>query len=671
MGFYSKSLRLKIIVPISIITIFTFAVLGVTNSAWHRHATTDIIHDSATRIASTLLSAIEEPMAIGDNEGTQMQLRKVAASYSDVTVFLTNFKGNITYSTDEEAVRKDLATVRPEQDIQNLLSASLTTPQEAGELLHIGGRPYFVAVNSIPNEPSCHHCHGASQPILGSMVLMQDVSPQFADLWNAEKMTIGLSLAGAAFLLLALLGFIKRMVISKVVCIADISDRIKDGDYNAEFDTCGDDELASLSDNLRVMVQTVQNQLEYNKSILHGIIIPLIVTDRDERVTFTNEPMRRILGLPEGRIAGRKMSELFAQCPPEHAQVARRVIASGASASGQLTYTGQDGAQYPLHYEVSPLTDANDAVVGAIATMIDLTQEEADKERIRAQRENLLHVADDVTEVATALTASADQLAHQMQELMNGMEQTSAQTGQVAAAMEEMNATVLEVAQNAGRAAEASTSASGVAKDGGQEVENTVMETRQMAETTQGLAQSLGSLSERAEDIGHVMNVINDIADQTNLLALNAAIEAARAGEAGRGFAVVADEVRKLAEKTMQATREVDGAIRGIQESAHDAVSAMDQTRDRATHTQSLATNAGSVLTRIVSQSDSIADMVRSIATAADQQSSTSDEINANVSSINQLSQDISQRISTANASIQDVAGMAKQLSTLVEKFRE
>jgi methyl-accepting chemotaxis protein len=258
-----------------------------------------------------------------------------------------------------------------------------------------------------------------------------------------------------------------------------------------------------------------------------------------------------------------------------------------------------------------------------------------------------------------------------MQELMNGMEQTSAQTGQVAAAMEEMNATVLEVAQNAGRAAEASTSASGVAKDGGQEVENTVMETRQMAETTQGLAQSLGSLSERAEDIGHVMSVINDIADQTNLLALNAAIEAARAGEAGRGFAVVADEVRKLAEKTMQATREVDGAIRGIQESAHDAVSAMDQTRDRATHTQSLASNAGSVLTRIVSQSDSIADMVRSIATAADQQSSTSDEINANVSSINELSQDISQRISTANASIQDVAGMAKQLSTLVEKFRE
>ena len=167
------------------------------------------------------------------------------------------------------------------------------------------------------------------------------------------------------------------------------------------------------------------------------------------------------------------------------------------------------------------------------------------------------------------------------------------------------------------------------------------------------------------------MSVINDIADQTNLLALNAAIEAARAGDAGRGFAVVADEVRKLAEKTMTATREVDAAITAIQQSAREAVTEMGNTRERAGHTGTMAENAGRVLGQIVSESDSIADMVRSIATAAEQQSSTSEEINLNVNGINELSQGISQRIAQANDAIQEVAAMAGKLSGLVEKFKE
>jgi methyl-accepting chemotaxis protein len=191
-----------------------------------------------------------------------------------------------------------------------------------------------------------------------------------------------------------------------------------------------------------------------------------------------------------------------------------------------------------------------------------------------------------------------------------------------------------------------------------------------VAEITESLAEALASLSSRAENIGKVMAVINDIADQTNLLALNAAIEAARAGEAGRGFAVVADEVRKLAEKTMTATKEVEGAISLIQQSTTDVVREMDTVKERVLNTSDMAKEAGGVLDQIVTHSDSIADMVRGIATAAEQQSATSDEINTSVTHINDLSQEVLSGIRESNKGIQEVSEMAQHLSELVAKFR-
>ena len=670
MNFIRNSLGVKIILPISIVTIVTFALLGLTNSTQHRSSTAALINQSATRVASILLAAIEEPMSIGDNEGTEEQLGKVARNYPDVTVFLTNFKGNITYSTDKGTIRRDLKDVRNAPDLLPLLDKGLHEEVTEGLQIKHEGKAYFVAVDTIPNEQACHHCHGSSQPILGTMVLFQDISPQMAEVAASERITAIISFAGAVFLLIVLALFIKKIVVNKIVTIADISNRIREGDYGATFEVQGHDELANLADNLKVMVQTVQDQLEYNKGVLEGIIIPLFVTDSDGCFNYINPPLRNILGMTEEETMGcTATATVFADSDEPH--VAEEVIKSGRSRNGQLTYTRSDGVSFPLHYEISPLTDAADNAVGAIGMMIDLTQEERDKARIRAQRENLLQVANEVTGVANQLHEAAQALSAQMEEVTGGMQQTAGQTAQVAAAMEEMNATVLEVAQNAGSASEQSDGASNVAKEGGTEVENTVEETRAVARTTEALAQTLNELSDKAENIGQVMTVINDIADQTNLLALNAAIEAARAGDAGRGFAVVADEVRKLAEKTMGATQEVDSAISAIQASAQEAVTEMQGTRERVGHTEEMATRAGDVLHQIVEQSNEIADMVRSIATAAEQQSSTSEEININVTGINELSQSISQRIAQANDSIQEVAAMSERLSDLVEKFKD
>jgi uncharacterized protein YoxC len=236
--------------------------------------------------------------------------------------------------------------------------------------------------------------------------------------------------------------------------------------------------------------------------------------------------------------------------------------------------------------------------------------------------------------------------------------------------MEEMNVSVIEVAKNASSVAESSGEANKVAQSGGEEMRATVEETRDLAQRAEQLAGSLNDLSEKAENIGRIINVINDIADQTNLLALNAAIEAARAGEAGRGFAVVADEVRKLAEKTMEATQEVEGAIASIQDSTRTAVQEMDDTRTRIESTADKAEESGKILQDIVQQSQQIADMVQSIATAAEEQSATSEEINASVSGINELSKTVSEGIQEASDSIRQVSEMANELSKMVEEFK-
>ncbi|KUG28713.1 methyl-accepting chemotaxis sensory transducer [hydrocarbon metagenome] len=669
MEIMARSIGVKVLVLVSALTIAAFTGLFLANSYWQHNGTVDQIRAAAERTSDLLRMAIEEPMALGKNQETTAQFDKVAKRYSDIRVFMTNYKGNITYATNQTDLRKDMAQVVSDAQFNDAVQKSLTTAAHTGSIMTVAGKSAFVEVASVANTPACHHCHGASKPILGSMVVIKDIEQEMGRLLDTQYKSAGISLLSLVALLICLLYFIRRSVINRIQTITKASHEISQGALDVTFSVHGHDELSNLAGNLAEMVGKIKDQLEYNKSILSGIIIPLFVADKNGNFDFVNAPLQDILGKHYKELVGRPVAESLSG---EHgAQVCAEVVATGASRSGFTRFTRADGKVYPLHYEISPLQNASGQTVGAIGVLIDLTQEERDKDRIRAQRENLLKVAQEVTDVAMNLSEASDELSRQMEELTRGVDTTAGETERVATAMEEMNATVLEVAKNAGQTAEASDVASQAAREGGREVQNTVTETRQVSERTESLAQSLGELSTRAENIGRVMAVIGDIADQTNLLALNAAIEAARAGEAGRGFAVVADEVRKLAEKTMLATTEVAEAIRDIQGSTRTVVSGMDETKAKVELTAQMAEKSGAVLGQIVDQSDRIADMVRNIAAASEQQSSTSDEVNQSVSHINELSQDISRQIQEANHRIAGVRDMSQHLAALVARFRE
>ncbi|WP_027723119.1 methyl-accepting chemotaxis protein [Maridesulfovibrio zosterae] len=667
MNFIRNSLGTKVLVLTSLLTSIVFFLLFLGNSFWQKNSMVDEIENTAHRYADMLQLAIREPMAKGDNSATTEKFAIVSKKYKDVEIYLTNFKGNITYATQAQEIRSDLTAKFDNPELINLFERSLKEPLEEGRLAKLDGRNVFVEVETIKNEKKCYHCHGHRQPILGSLMMVQDVTPQFVALHESQYKGAALSLGGLLSLLAALLFFMRRSIVSRIKVISGAADEFIDGNLNANFKVDCCDELGSLGEHLGKMASQIKDQLVYNSGVLSGINVPMFVVDKDQRISFVNEPLQKIMNKSESDILGSSVENYFMH---EGKPLTEEAISLNGCPEGLLRYNREDGIEFPLRYQVCSLLNAEREIVGAIAVMVDLTAEEASRIHIEQQQEALLEVANEVTEVSKNLLVYCNDLALQMNELTAGVDTTAMQTGQVATAMEEMNATVLEVAQNTGETAEASERANTVARDGGGVVSKTVKEIHLVTETTDKLSEMLTDLSVKAENIGEVMSVINDIADQTNLLALNAAIEAARAGEAGRGFAVVADEVRKLAEKTMTATNEVEGAINQIQQGTSNVVDEMGGVRSRVDNTVKLAEGAGGVLDEVVTESVKIADMVRTIATAATQQSSTSDEINNSVTEINNLSHTLSEGIQNANAGIQDVSEMAQKLSQLVERFK-
>ena len=297
--------------------------------------------------------------------------------------------------------------------------------------------------------------------------------------------------------------------------------------------------------------------------------------------------------------------------------------------------------------------------------------EEARKRAENAKREGMFNAATQLADAVSIISSTSTQLARQVEESTSGAEQQAHRAMETATAMNEMNATVLEVAKNAGDAAEVSGSMRHCAEEGADIVRQVVKAIDDVQQIYGVLKQDMAQLGENARAITQIMGVISDIADQTNLLALNAAIEAARAGEAGRGFAVVADEVRKLAEKTMASTNEVGNAINAIRNSTEKSIKQVDVAAESIARATDLSNRSGQALEQIVSMAEQSADEVRAIATAGEQQSATSEEINRSITEINDIATNTSQAMQHASQAIAELARQARHLNDVVEDMKK
>lgn len=284
--------------------------------------------------------------------------------------------------------------------------------------------------------------------------------------------------------------------------------------------------------------------------------------------------------------------------------------------------------------------------------------------------DNLKEIVVRINQNAVNVAGSADNLNRNSAAIANGTEKAASQSTSVAIACEEMAATSSEIANNCIRTVDISNRATQTALNGSKVVDNAVQSIQRIAVKVQQSAKTVASLGTRSEQIGNIVGTIEDIADQTNLLALNAAIEAARAGEQGRGFAVVADEVRALAERTTKATREIGEMIKAIQKETQSAVDAMEEGVQEVERGTRDASSSGQALEEIINQVGDLTSQINQIATAAEQQTATTHEISKSMHEITEVVSDASRSSQSTAGSAHELAAMAEELKQIVAQFR-
>lgn len=276
----------------------------------------------------------------------------------------------------------------------------------------------------------------------------------------------------------------------------------------------------------------------------------------------------------------------------------------------------------------------------------------------------------DVADSTTYLSTAAGKMSAVTVELDSSIQQQRSEIDQVATAMNEMTATVQEVARSASEAAHSAATANEQSLDGQSVVEKNISAIQSLASEVENAAEVINTLESDSERIGSVLDVIRGIAEQTNLLALNAAIEAARAGEQGRGFAVVADEVRTLASRTQASTEEIQQMIESLQKGSRNAVAVMQQGREQAEVSVGHASQAGVSLNTITGAISSINDMNTQIASAAEEQSAVAEEINRNIVNINDMAGMISDGSQQTSEAGNELEVQASKLQAIVSRFR-
>ncbi len=450
--------------------------------------------------------------------------------------------------------------------------------------------------------------------IVGSGIYLDDLNSVLADIIN--------SIAYSILIMLVLIIFYSFWVSNKISksikAINIIAEKIAKGE-SARVNIKSGGEVGKLAEAFNLMVDKVERQIdEVNR---------------------------------EKEIAGKAQEDALA---------ARKVVEEREknlhSSVNELMLGLEEFASGNLNVQVKP-KDENDEI-GKLFNAFNLTVQ-----RIRELISRL-------TEAVQATASASTQISSSAEEMAAGAQEQSAQTGEIASAMEEMSSTIVETNQNTNLAAEAVKESVEATDHVDEAVRNTIDEMNKIAEIVFEAGETVKELGSSSEKIGEIIHVINDIADQTNLLALNAAIEAARAGEQGRGFAVVADEVRKLAERTTGATKEIAEMIVQLQKGTQDTVASIESGVEEVETGKKLAGEAGEAIQLIVQTSQRVLDLVSQVATASEEQAATAEEISRNIESINMVAHESASGVEEIAKATEDLNRLTENLQQLVEQFK-
>ena len=446
-----------------------------------------------------------------------------------------------------------------------------------------------------------------------------------------------------------------------------LAERVTNGDYDIND---GKAHIGVYS-NIINMVEKLKETLQFSQNVLSSMPIPVAVFGSNNKLKYANREMMGLLEITK------KMEECIGETSgtfmyrQENFNTATcKAIASKQTGRLTLEYETHKGKHINVATIAQPLIDAHGDVSDVISVWQDITETVRQNKVIADSYQNMQNIAVELEQVASIASSASEQLSAQIELSENGAQDQADRVATTATALEEMNATVLEIARNAGTTSDSAASVRSEASAGSESMQECVKAMHEVKEESLKLQTEMGVLSEHAQAINEIMNVISDIADQTNLLALNAAIEAARAGEAGRGFAVVADEVRNLAEKTMTSTTDVGNAISAIQKSTADNTRLVVDAVEKIERVTEMVSQAGEALLGIVQLADTTADQVRAIATASEEQSATSEEITLSVDSINNIAKENANNMQEARKAVNEMVNQTHILSQLIEQLQ-
>ena len=509
---------------------------------------------------------------------------------------------------------------------------------------------------------------------------------------------VSIMIGGAFFLIILPLSFfIVRSIVRPLSRAARVADQVAEGDFDHEPLPGGSDEigrvcaalgaiphvLTKVTEEFNDLVSGVErgelarrvdtehfkgayaelmaggNQLaDVYTSVIDAVPMSIVNLDEELNVRFMNAAALEAAQLSLSEARKKKCSAIFQ--PQDQNEATFRAFKTGQTENGETVCTPA-GNHLETIYSASPLKGRDGRVLGVMKVITDLTE-------IKTAQRRMERTAMAASDIANRLASASEELSAQVEQVGAGADVQRSRMGETATAMEEMNATAAEVARNAGGAAHGLEESRTKATEGAKVLQEAVDAINDVNSQAGDLKQTMMALGEKAEAIGQVMNVITDIADQTNLLALNAAIEAARAGEAGRGFAVVADEVRKLAEKTMAATTEVGASINAIQDSARVNIATTEKATEAITKASELASRSGEVFASIVEQVEINAGRVQEIATAAEQQSAASEEVMAAATEVSRIVNETSEGMQHSSVAVRELSQMSAELNSVMNE---
>ena len=498
---------------------------------------------------------------------------------------------------------------------------------------------------------------------------------------------------------------IAKKIVRPILNLNEASVRVEKGEMNITVDYSLEDEIGALTKSFNKMSLKISRLFED----LNGLPAPVLTIDTESNITYANKEAAALVGKEQNSLVGQKCYDNFKtnHCNTEKCAT-QKSICSMKMESAEAVAKPR-GKEIPIMYVAKPSFDDSGKVIGAMEFVTDLTNVK-EKENYLDENVNTLlnqmdklskgdltctletrneddaigklfngfnkvvvNVREMILQLTEAVNSSASanfQISEKSNQMSNGAEEQSTQASEVLIAVEQMTTTILETSKTADKATFEAQESGKIAKTGGEDVKKSIESMARIADVVFNFAGTVQTLSKSSLQIGEIIEVINDIADQTNLLALNAAIEAARAGEQGRGFAVVADEVRKLAERTTKATHEISVMIKQIQKDSGEAVASIQLGQDEVENGKLLADKAGNSLNDIISGTEKVVDIISQVAVSSQEQSSAAEQISKNIEAISMVTQENTFGIKEIVFASDNLGKITNNLQEIINKFK-